>query len=103
MHKGAEITDPDEALSGPSLQSDGLSSCIPDLPVEEQGLAHHLVVSEAVRLDEAMRLQFLVGIEVLAHAQRGLHPLGVKRREGEESAKLPYVLVMSCVPGGAVC
>ena len=60
MHKRAKIADPDQALSGPSLQCDGLSSIIPDLPVEEQGLTHHLMVTEAVWLAEAMWLQLLI-------------------------------------------
>lgn len=69
------------------FSQDGLNGCIPDLPVEEQGLTHHLMVSVAVRMAEAMRLQLLVDIFVLAHAQWGVHSLGVKRRKEKESAE----------------
>ena len=92
----AKGADPDQALSGPSLQRDGLSSissltCL----LKNRGSPHYLMVIEAVWLAEAMWLQLLIGIHVLAHTQWGLHPLGVKHREGKESAELPDVLVKS--------
>ena len=49
-----------------------------ELPVEEQGLTHDRVVSERIRLPEAVRLQLAVGMHVLAYALRGLRVLSCK-------------------------
>ena len=71
----AQVGDPDKAQAGPVLPGKRLPVRICELPVEEQGLTHDRVVSERIRLPEAVRLQLAVGMHVLAYALRGLQLL----------------------------
>ena len=74
----AQVADPDKAQAGPILPGKRLPVRICELPVEEQGLTHDRVVSERIRLPEAVRLQLAVGMHVLAYALRGLRVLSCK-------------------------
>ena len=69
------MADLDKTQAGPVSQAKGSLSNICELPVEEQGHTHDRVVSERIRLPEAVRLQLAVGMHVLAYALRGLQPL----------------------------
>ena len=95
MHQAAQVTDPDGTLPHPVLPGKGQAVRVPDLPVEEEGFAHRRVVAETVWMCEAVRLQLLIRLHVVAHARRCLEPRGVESGEGQESTELPNVLVTS--------
>ena len=99
VHQAAQIADPDETLPRPVFPGEKRIVRVLELPVEEQGFAHRRVEAEPVWLYEAVGLQLLVGLHVLA--QRCLEPRGSNVEK--ESAKLPDVLVKSVQRSLSLC
>ncbi len=84
---------PDTALSGPGLPSNGIAHVL-NLPAVEEGLAHDLMIRHLVHSHQPVGVKLTEGVYVGYHAPGCVDGAGVEAGEGQVTAELPDVLLL---------
>jgi len=87
-----QVLQPDAALSGPGLPSNGIAHVL-NLPAVEEGLAHDLMMRQLVHSHQPVGVKLTEGVYVGYHVWC-VDGAGAEAVEEQVSAELPDVLLL---------